>query len=114
MYLRGPMALQALRNVIGDDAFFELARDWAQAPGSRSLEEWMVMAQSETTVDLGALLPGLDLCAHRSGAHRREWLRLTSMNLGASAHRILAAKCRVRHFDEFRARWHPTRQRRLG
>ncbi len=53
VYLRGPMALQGLRNVIGDDAFFKLARDWAQSPGSRTLEEWMVMAQSETSVDLG-------------------------------------------------------------
>ena len=52
VYVRGPMALQALRNVIGDDAFFTLARDWSQRPGSRSLEEWMVAAQSHTTVDL--------------------------------------------------------------
>jgi aminopeptidase N len=53
VYVRGPMALQALRNVIGDDAFFKLARDWSQAPGSRTLEEWMAAAQSHTTVDLG-------------------------------------------------------------
>lgn len=52
VYLRGPMTLQALRNVIGDDAYFELARDWAQDPGTRSLEEWMITAQSKTTVDL--------------------------------------------------------------
>ena len=52
VYVRGPMALQALRNVIGDDAFFSLARDWSQRPGSRSLEEWMAAAQSHTTVDL--------------------------------------------------------------
>jgi aminopeptidase N len=53
VYVRGPMALQALRNVIGDEAFFKLSRDWAQDPGSRSLEEWMAAAQSYTTVDLG-------------------------------------------------------------
>ena len=53
VYARGPMTLQGLRNVIGDDAFFKLARDWAQSPGSRTLEEWMAMAQSETPVDLG-------------------------------------------------------------
>ena len=52
VYVRGPMALQALRNVIGDEAFFKLARDWSQAPGSRTLEEWMAAAQSHTTVDL--------------------------------------------------------------
>ena len=53
VYVRGPMALQALRNVIGDQAFFNLARDWAQDPGSRTLEEWMAAAQAHTTVDLG-------------------------------------------------------------
>jgi aminopeptidase N len=53
VYVRGPMALQALRNVIGDQAFFKLARDWAQDPGSRTLEEWMTAAQSYTTTDLG-------------------------------------------------------------
>jgi aminopeptidase N len=53
VYVRGPMALQALRNVIGDDAFFKLAQDWAQDPGSRTLEEWMTTAQSHTTIDLG-------------------------------------------------------------
>jgi aminopeptidase N len=54
VYIRGPMALQALRNVIGDEAFFKLSRDWAQDPGSRSLEEWMAAAQSHTTIDLGS------------------------------------------------------------
>ncbi len=52
VYTRGPMLLQALRNRIGDKAFFTLARTWAQDPGSRSLEEWMVKAQSVTSVDL--------------------------------------------------------------
>jgi aminopeptidase N len=52
VYSRGPMTLQALRNVIGDDAFFALAREWAQDPGSRSLEDWMVRAQAKTQVDL--------------------------------------------------------------
>ena len=53
VYSRGPMTLQALRNVIGDDAFFALARDWSQTPGSRTLEDWMVAAQAQTTIDLG-------------------------------------------------------------
>ena len=53
VYARGPMALQALRNVIGDEAFFKLARDWAQNPGSRTLEDWMAAAQSHATTDLG-------------------------------------------------------------
>jgi aminopeptidase N len=53
VYVRGPMALQALRNVLGEEAFFRFSRDWAQNPGSRTLEEWMTDAQSYTTVDLG-------------------------------------------------------------
>jgi aminopeptidase N len=52
VYARGPMAMQALRNVMGDVAFFTLAREWSQEPATRSLEEWMVKAQSKTTVDL--------------------------------------------------------------
>jgi aminopeptidase N len=52
VYARGAMALQALRNVIGDEAFFKLARNWSQNPGSRTLEDWMAAAQSHTTVDL--------------------------------------------------------------
>ncbi len=52
VYSRGPMTLQALRNVIGDAAFGSLARDWGEARGTRSLEEWMVLAQSKTSVQL--------------------------------------------------------------
>ena len=52
VYTRGPMLLQALRNRIGDQAFFKLTRNWAQDPGTRSTEEWMIKAQSVTSVDL--------------------------------------------------------------
>lgn len=52
VYFRGPMTLQALRNVMGDAAFFRFSRAWAQQPGSRSLEDWMVRAQAATPVDL--------------------------------------------------------------
>ncbi len=55
VYSRGPMAVQAVRNVMGDEAFFRFTRDWAQAPGSRSLEDWMDAAQAATTVDLEPL-----------------------------------------------------------
>ncbi len=52
VYYRGPMALQALRVVMGDDAFTRLNTEWAQDPGSRSLEDWMAKAQSLTPTDL--------------------------------------------------------------
>ena len=52
VYYRGPMALQALRNVMGDESFTRLNTQWAQDPGSRSLEDWMAEAQSLTTTDL--------------------------------------------------------------
>ena len=53
VYVRGPMALQALRNVMGDEAFTRLNTEWAQDPGTRSLEDWMAKAQSLTPTDLG-------------------------------------------------------------
>lgn len=52
VYYRGPMALQALRNVMGDEAFTRLSTQWAQDPGTRSLEDWMKQAQSMTPTDL--------------------------------------------------------------
>ncbi|SDT03926.1 Peptidase family M1 [Friedmanniella luteola] len=53
VYTRGPLALQALRTLIGDEAFFGLARDWTSRPATRSFEEWQVQAQAATAVDLG-------------------------------------------------------------
>ncbi len=52
VYTRGPMALQALNNVMGDRAFDGLVRSWAQGGGTRSLEDFMVTAQARTRVDL--------------------------------------------------------------
>ena len=52
VYTRGPMALQALNNVMGDRAFDGLVRSWAQGGGARSLEDFMVTAQARTSVDL--------------------------------------------------------------
>jgi aminopeptidase N len=52
VYLRGPMTLQALRNVIGDEAFAELTQSWVGRQGAYSLEDWMAAAQQVTTVDL--------------------------------------------------------------
>ncbi|HEY9289745.1 MAG TPA: M1 family metallopeptidase [Microlunatus sp.] len=54
VYYRGPMALQALRNVMGDDAFFRLGRDWVQRTQPSSLEDWMAAAQRHTKVNLDA------------------------------------------------------------
>lgn len=53
VYTRGPLALQALRTLVGDDAFFALAREWTAEPATRSFEEWQVRAQAATEVDLG-------------------------------------------------------------
>jgi aminopeptidase N len=52
VYARGPMTLQALRNLIGDEAFFGLARSWSSGSGPGTVEEWMVRAQATTTIDL--------------------------------------------------------------
>ncbi|HEY5846219.1 MAG TPA: M1 family metallopeptidase [Microlunatus sp.] len=52
VYTRGPMVLQALRNIIGNDAFLALAREWSAVPRPRSVEDWMIQAQAKTKVDL--------------------------------------------------------------
>nr|BAH90091.1 metallopeptidase [uncultured bacterium] len=52
VYTRGPMALHALRNLMGDEAFFTLSREWANEPGSRSLEDWQDRARRHSSVDL--------------------------------------------------------------
>ncbi|SDE61734.1 M1 family metallopeptidase [Auraticoccus monumenti] len=52
VYDRGPMALQALRNLIGDPAFTRLMRDWAQTPGARSVEDFRARTDEVTDVDL--------------------------------------------------------------
>lgn len=52
VYVRGPMALQALRNVMGDQPFFAASRAWAQQPGSRSLEQWRTHMQAATDQNL--------------------------------------------------------------
>lgn len=54
VYLRGGMTLQALRNVLGDDTFLSLVRDWAQRPGARSLEDFRAFAQERSQTDLTA------------------------------------------------------------
>ena len=61
VYLRGPMTLQALRNVMGDEAFTRLNVEWAQDPGTRSLEDWMAKAQSLTGDRPRTVLPGLNI-----------------------------------------------------
>lgn len=54
VYLRGPMTLQALRNVMGDKEFFKVSRDWAQRGGVHSLEQWMAFVQKDSGMDLKA------------------------------------------------------------
>ena len=52
VYARGPMAVQALDNVMGDDAFDELVTTWARSTGPRSVEDLMDEAQARTSTDL--------------------------------------------------------------
>lgn len=52
VYTRGPMALQALRNTVGDEAFFALGRDWASRSGPHSFEDWQALARQYSPVDL--------------------------------------------------------------
>lgn len=51
-YVRGPLAMQALRNLMGDEAFFALGRDWAAQSGPKGLQDWRAMARQHTPVNL--------------------------------------------------------------
>ncbi|MBZ5737013.1 M1 family metallopeptidase [Nocardioides mangrovi] len=56
VYQRGAMAIQALRNLIGDDdAFFALLRGWAaaHAGGNGSTAQFEAYAEEQTGLDLG-------------------------------------------------------------
>jgi aminopeptidase N len=56
IYQGGGAAIQAVRNRMGDDAFFAFFRAWADQTGPRSLENWRAMAQAYSPVDLTGLL----------------------------------------------------------
>ena len=71
VYLRGGMTLQALREDVGDDAFFEILRTWAEehAGATGSTEQFIALAEQVSGHDLAALfdewlysntLPSLD------------------------------------------------------
>ncbi len=57
VYKRGALTLHALRGVIGDEAFFGLARDWmaTYAGGTASTAQFVALAKGCSTVDLGPL-----------------------------------------------------------
>ena len=48
VYVRGAMTLQALRNKVGDNAFFRILRRWAatKSGGNGQTEEFMALAES--------------------------------------------------------------------
>ncbi len=54
VYPRGGMALQALRNILGDAVFFRLYREWAQTAGNRSLDDWRRFVERGSGRDLSA------------------------------------------------------------
>ena len=57
VYARGAMTLQALRNTVGDDAFFTILRRWVveQGGGNGSTDEFIALAERVSGQDLGAL-----------------------------------------------------------
>ncbi len=56
VYLRGGMTLQALRQTIGDEAFFQLVRAWVDQHrrGNVDTSEFIALAESISGQDLGA------------------------------------------------------------
>ena len=56
IYYRGGMTLQALREKVGDAAFFQIMRDWAQQNrfGTVSTPEFIALAELRSGIDLDA------------------------------------------------------------
>jgi aminopeptidase N len=57
VYVRGAMTLQALRNRIGEDAFWTVLRTWvsSRADGNGAVEDFRALASSVSGQDLGGL-----------------------------------------------------------
>jgi aminopeptidase N len=57
VYYRGGMTLQALRNAVGDDAFFTILRDWARTKrnGNGTTAEFIALAEQVAGRQLDAL-----------------------------------------------------------
>jgi len=60
VYVRGALTLHALRERIGDDAFFEIAREWAgrYAYGNADTDDFIALANEITGDDLAAFFDG--------------------------------------------------------
>ena len=56
VYDRGPMAVHALRVRMGDEAFFQFFKDWADRAGPHSLVQGRHAAQEASPVDVRPLL----------------------------------------------------------
>ena len=56
VYDKGPMAVHALRNRMGEEAFSRFLLEWAGQTGPRSLDDWRTMAQKDSPVDVRPLL----------------------------------------------------------
>jgi len=56
VYSGGGAAVQALRNRMGDEAFYAFIRAWAAQKGPRSLADFRAMAQQYSPVDVTGLL----------------------------------------------------------
>ncbi len=52
VYVRGPMALQALRNVMGEKTFQKFSAEWATRAGPHSIQQWFDAAKAATDTDL--------------------------------------------------------------
>ena len=53
-YVRGAMTLQVLRDEVGDDAFFQILRQWhaSQAGGTGTTEQFIALAEDIAGRDL--------------------------------------------------------------
>lgn len=54
VYQRGAMAMHALRNVIGDDTFFALWKEWGERSGPATVDEFIAASEAASGKDLTA------------------------------------------------------------
>ena len=73
VYIRGGMTLQALREQVGDDDFFEILRTWIDdhRGGTASTEDFVALAEAVSGDELDDAVPGLALRARAARPLKR-------------------------------------------
>ena len=68
VYLRGAMTVHALREAVGDDAFFSILRTWAAADGNGTIPEFIALAEQTSGQQLDDLFDAWLYTGSRPGS----------------------------------------------